>query len=356
MDKKIVFFGCPFDCDEKHESIMEKQSCIGDLQASDDPLDAVMEIIRRKVPEKLWDTKGSVAVPAWLRPQPSQGDLAKVVVDNFVNFIDQDGCRHMADQVESFVRETVLPHIPCLVTVDHCLTGGAFKALAEHYGKENITLLILDSHTDAIPMSSLAGAIHYDIDTNPNSFYSKDDPFLFNRSESYNASSFVHHLVAESVVAPKNLMIIGVSDYPDSRVRRIKDPRVAKYVDEFSKLKKMGVKLITKKECQLKPAKAKALFKQIRTPYLYISIDMDIGSRNAVEAVRFRDWKGLNEKKILKLADAITAQFSGDRQLVGMDINEINPRRAGRHFTSGLDRTYEIAATLIQRIAFHSHS
>ena len=355
MDKKIVFFGCPFDCDEKHESIMEKQSCTGERQTSDDPLDAVMEIVRRNVPDRLWDEKGSVAVPAWLRPQPSQADLANIGVDDFVNFIDQDGCRRMADQVESFVRETVLPHIPCMVTVDHCLTGGAIKALAEHYGNGNITLLIFDSHTDAIPMSSLEGAIHYDIDTNPNSLHSKDDPFLFNRSESYNASSFVHHLVAESVVDPNNLMIIGVSDYPDSRVRRIKDPRVAKYVGEFTKLKKMGVKLITKKECQLKPAKVKALFRQIRTPYLYISIDMDIGSRNAVEAVRFRDWKGLNEKKILKLADAITAQFSQGRQLVGMDINEINPRRAGRYFPSGPDRTYEIAAKLIQKIAFHAH-
>lgn len=354
MDKKVIFFGCPFDCDEKHESISEKRSCTGKLQAGDDPLDAVLEIIRREIPARLWDERGSVAVPAWLRPQPSAEYLPKMVVDDFVDFIDQDGCRQMADQVESFVRETVLPHIPCMVTVDHCLTGGVVKALAEHYGKENITLLILDSHTDAIPMSSLAGAIHYDIDTNPNSLHSKDDPFLYDRSESYNASSFVHHLVAESVVDPGNLMIIGVSDYPDNRVRRIKDPRVAKYVGEFAKLKKMGVKLITKKDCQLKPAKVRALFKQIRTPYLYISIDMDVGSRNAVEAVRFRDWKGLTEKKIFNLADAISALFSKERRLAGMDINEINPRRAGQYFPSGQDRTYEIAAKLIQKIAFHT--
>ncbi len=355
MKKKIVFFGCPFDCDEKHESIMEKRSFTGKLPTGDDPLDAVMEIVRREVPSGLWDEKGSVDVPSWLRPQPSGEDISKIVVDNFVEYIDRDGCRQMADKVESFVRESVLPHIPCMVTVDHSLTGGVFKALAEHYGKENITLMILDSHTDAIPMSSLAGAIHYDIDTNTNSVHNKDDPFLFNRSESYNASSFVHHLVAETVVDPGNLMIVGVSDYPDSRVRRIKDPRVAKYVGEFANLKKKGVKLITKKDCQMKPAKVKALFKQIRTPYLYVSIDMDIGSRNAVEAVRFRDWKGLNEKKIFNLTDSIAALLSEERRLVGMDINEINPRSAGRYFPSGQDRTYEIAARLIQKIAFHNN-
>lgn len=354
MDKKIVFFGCPFDCDEKHESIMEKRFGTGKPPNSDDPLDAVMEIVRREIHAAHWDEKGSVAVPGWLRPQPATEDLAKIVVDEFVDFIDRDGCREMADQVARFVREAVLPHVPCMVTVDHCLTGGAFKALAEHYGKENITLLILDSHTDAIPMSRLAEAIQYDIDTNPNSPHSKDDPFLYNRPESYNASSFVHHLVSESVVDPRHLMIIGVSDYPEKRVWRIKDPRVARYVGEFTELKKMGVKLVTKKDCQFKPAKIKALLKQIRTPYLYLSVDMDIGSRNAVEAVRFRDWKGLNEKQILSLADAIRKQFSKGPQLVGMDINEINPRRAGQHFPSGQDRTYALAASLIQKIAFHA--
>jgi hypothetical protein len=36
-----------------------------------------------------------------------------------------------------------------------------------------------------------------------------------------------------------------------------------------------------------------------------------------------------------------------------MDITEINPRRAGRNFASGQDRTYRIAANLIKRIAFN---
>jgi arginase family enzyme len=355
MDKKIIFFGCPFDCDEKDESIMEKRSGMGMQAANDDPLDAVMDILRRELPAELWDEKGSVPVPGWLRPQPVEEYQSKMVVDDFVAFIDKDGCRHMAGQVERFVQENVLPHVPCMVTVDHCLTGGVIKALTAHYGKEDITVLILDSHTDAIPMSSLAGAIQYDIDTNPNSPHSKDDPFLYNRPESYNASSFVHHLVAESVVDPSNLMIIGISDYPGKRVRRIKDPRVAAYVGEFDELKKMGAKLITKKDCQLKPAKVKALLRQIRTPYVYLSVDMDIGSRNAVEAVRFRDWKGLNSKQIFSLANTIASQLSEERRLVGMDITEIDPRKAGQHFPSGQDRTYEMAAQLIQKVAFHAN-
>jgi arginase family enzyme len=44
---------------------------------------------------------------------------------------------------------------------------------------------------------------------------------------------------------------------------------------------------------------------------------------------------------------------SKDIQLAGMDVTEINPRRAGRNFASGQDRTYRIAANLIKRIAFN---
>ena len=62
---------------------------------------------------------------------------------------------------------------------------------------------------------------------------------------------------------------------------------------------------------------------------MYVSIDMDIGARNALEGVRFRNWKGLAEKQIYKVIDLICEFVPEDIQLAGMDIMEINPRGAG---------------------------
>ncbi len=351
-ENKLIFFGCPLDCDEKHDSIKEKLSGGWIPGKGDDPFEMVMEFIRNEIPHELWDEKGSLDVPDWLRPKPPASDLRRITVDRFVAFTDQDGCRTVASEVENFVKTNILPHIPCMIAVDHSLTGGVFRSLAEHYGKENISLVILDSHTDAIPMSVLDQAIQYDIDNNPRSVHDKNDPFLYNRTESYNASSFIHHLLAEKAVEPKNLYLIGVSDYPEKRALRIKDPRIARYVGVYTGMKRNGVKILTKKDCLLSSSKIKNLLGQLNTPYVYISVDMDIGSGNAVEGVRFRDWQGLNEKQIYRIADAVKELLSKGVKLAGLDITEINPRRAGRNFSTGQDKTYQIAANLIRKIAF----
>ena len=351
--QKVVFFGCPLDCDEKHDAIEEKQAGAALSGPTDDPLDNIMDLIRQEVPVALWETKGSLPVPSWLRPSPQGQARQRLVVDEFIRFIDQDGCRQTASEVDDFVTRQVLPDLPCMVAVDHSLTGGVFKALARRLGEKDISLIIVDSHTDAVPMPLLGEAIQYDIDNNPNSVYDRNDPFLYDRTDSYNASSFIHHLLEEHILVPANLFLIGASDYPEKRAMRLKDPRIAHYTGIYSGLKHRGAKLITKEECLTKPSKLKTLLKNIKTPYLYVSIDMDIGARNALEGVRFRNWKGLAEKQIYKVIDLICEFVPEDIQLAGMDIMEINPRRAGSHFPSGQDRTYRIATNLIKRIAFN---
>jgi arginase family enzyme len=354
MDKKVILFGCPFDCDEQHESIMEKRSISGELRPSDDPLEAVMQIIRREVPPEEWIEKGSIAVPAWLLPRPPAEDLCKVVAHEFVAFIDQDGCRKTTNEVERFVQQEVLPDIPCMVTIDHSLTGGVYKAVAQYYGKENTGLIILDSHTDAIPVPVLAEAIQYDIDTNPNSFHDRNDPLLYGRNDSYNASTFVHHLIEEGHLDPENLCLIGVSDYPQKKALRIKDPRIRGYVGVYTELRRRGVRILTNEDCRLKPSKVKSVLMSMNVPFIYVSVDMDIGSRNALEGVRFRDRYGLSEATMYRIAESIAELLGTSAELAGMDITEINPRRAGMVLDSGVDRTYDIAFRLIKKIAFGS--
>lgn len=351
-EKKVVLFGCPLDCDEKHDAIQEKLATPWPGRPTDDPLLPLLEALHQVVADDNWDIGGSVPVPGWLRPIPPAGDRSRVDAGTMVDFIDQNGCREYADKVETLVASTVLPNLPCLVTSDHALTGGVYSALANHYGKENLSLIVVDSHTDAVSMSRLAGAIAYDMETNPNSLYDPMDPYNHHRTDSYNASTFIHHLVDAGIVGPENLYILGVSDYPNKKAFRIKDRRIADYVAAWTDLKKKGATIITKKDCQLKLAKVKSLLKKIRTPYAYVSIDMDIGARNAVEGVRFKNWQGLTETQIYRLIDTLVQTGGKEIDVVGMDITEIDYRKAGRGLPSGTDRTYAIAANIIKKMIF----
>ena len=169
-------------------------------------------------------------------------------VESFVSFIDSDGCRTVAEMIGEHVIEKVYPQVPCMVAVDHSLTGGAFKKLATLVSPEEVSLVVLDSHTDALTAPVLSDAISYDMENNPDSPYEADDPYLKNRPESYNASSFLYHLLAEGTVQPKNLYLIGIGDYPPKHSFRIKDPRIKRYSGLYSGLKKRGVTLIARRK------------------------------------------------------------------------------------------------------------
>ncbi len=349
-DRKIIFFGCPLDSDERHESIQEKLVLKGLEEIIADPYDGIMEIIRQEVDPTLWSEKGSVDVPSWLCPIPSLTDEEKIKTEAFVDFMDCGGFEAYAQQIGDFIETDIFPDIPCMLAVDHSLTGGAFKKLVELYEPENISLIVLDSHTDAIPMSAMAGMIQYDIDTNPDSVHDRHDPFLYDRKDSYNASSFIHDLLAKEVLKPKNLYLIGISDYPPKHAFRIKDLRIEKYVHIFSELKQKGVTMLTKNDFLISPSKVKSILNHIKTTYVYISIDLDIGARNGIEGVRFLERQGLNERQIYQIVDLLRGLLSTKHRLAGMDLSEINPRKAGGQLITGKDQTYRIATNIIKKL------
>jgi len=349
-EKKIVFFGCPLDGDERHESIQEKLPLMGTPGVVDDPYEGIMKIIRQEVNPEAWSETGSLDIPGWLRPIPSLADQGRMTTEAFVEFMDHGGFESYAQQIGDFIAKNIFPDIPCLLAVDHSLTGGAFKKLVELYEPEDISLIVLDSHTDAIPMSIMARMIQYDIDTNTDTVHDRHDPFLYDRKDSYNASSFLYYLLAEEVLKPHNLYLIGISDYPPKHAFRIKDSRIESYVNIFSELKRKGVTLLTKKDLLISPSRIKHILNGIKTPYVYISIDMDIGARNATDGVRFLERHGLNEKQIYRIVEALKGLLSRGVRLAGMDISEMNPRKAGRPRPEGKDRTYQITANMIKLI------
>ena len=346
-NRKVVFLGCPLDCDERDESIREKIACMERGEYDSDPYECVMAFIREEVPVELWEEMGSLDVPEWLRPVPAVDQKAFMNPDNFVSFVDGGGCNTFTNMLREHVIERIHPGIPCMITVDHSLSGGVIRKLAEVHGSEDLGLIILDSHTDALPVSIMSGAVEYDMETNLNSVYAADDPFLKNRPDSFNASSFIHYLLEEGTLMHRNLTIIGPGDLPSKRSIRVKDERIRKYVSIFSDLRKKGVSILSKKDLISSPSKLKSVLSSIRTPYVYISIDMDIGAGNALNGVRFKNRQGLNEKQINNIASRLQALLSSGCELVGMDITEINTRNVKKG-----DRTCRIAANLIKRLCF----
>jgi arginase family enzyme len=154
--------------------------------------------------------------------------------------------------------------------------------------------------------------------------------------------------LAEEVLKPQNLYLLGISDYPPKHAFRIKDPRIERYVSHFSELKRRGVTILTKNDFLVSPSKMNHILNHIKSRYVYLSIDLDIGARNGIEGVRFLERQGLNEKQIYRIIEAFKGLLSHGVQLVGMDITEINPRKAGRIHSEGKDQTYRIAANIIK--------
>ncbi|MFH1152371.1 MAG: arginase family protein [Pseudomonadota bacterium] len=351
-DKNVVFFGCPLDSDEKYDSIQDKLNGLWTTGKSDDPLNEVLPYIGPEIDKRRWKAIDPVPVPTWLRPKPRWEDRPRITTKDMIDFIDSNGCKTMADQAGSLVSSRILPDIPCMIGIDHSLSGGVFRALQTHYGKEALSLIVIDSHTDAIPMSALSGAIGYDMENNPESVHDPADPYLYGRPDSYNASSFIHHLIKDKDLDPGKLYVLGVSDYPDSSAFRIKDPRIKCYTSVYTDLKRLGATLVTKKECLLNPKKLNGILKTIRTPYVYISVDMDIGSGNALDGVRFRNHTGFTEQKLYKLVNTVALVLDTGVQLAGMDITEIDQRRAGEVLFRDRDRTFPIAAAIIKKLVF----
>ncbi len=340
----LALLGCPLDCDERQESVDQKLAALSG--GGGDPYEQVVEILRREADPSLWREAGRLETPPWLRPVPPPGDRGAMVVENFIDFIDRGGCADFAASTGRMVDEAAFPDTPCLIAVDHSLAGGVIRSLSDRHGAENLTVVVLDSHLDALPGPVLAGAVAYDLETNPHFPYDPRDPFIHGRPDSYNASSFLLHLLEQGAVLPSNLFILGVSDYPPKRAFRIKDPRIRAYTGIFKDLKSEGVHLLTKQDLA-SSGKLRSVLNRIDTPFVYVSIDMDVGARNAVRAVRFDNRTGLNRAQINRIARELRLVLDRGPALAGLDLTEFNPRLASTH-----PEVYRLAADLIRILAW----
>ena len=312
---QVCFFGAALDALDQPDRVALKQAYAAaaaegrvppDLPL--DPYDAIVRAFSENggLPGSLL---GKLPLPGWLTPRPGPEWADKIQSENFRSFLDRDSCREAAGHCQALIAKNILPAVPGLLAVDHSLAGGAIAAVTEKDGPENVTVIVLDSHFDGLPNSLRKPAA--------------DSP----APDTYHCGSFLHYLLEEGRLLPQNLIVIGVSDYPGADASR-SDPLVDAYLGWADR----GVAFFPKSQVRL-PGFSEVLAEKldaVATPYLYISLDADVGACAGIPAVRFMDRVGLEAKEILPIAEAIGARVHhGRARLAGFDVSELDVHLLG---------------------------
>ena len=336
MAKVKKVFGAALDPSDAETKIMIKQAHLNALANRTpekskycDPYDAFIaesQILNHPQFQKI----GKFPIESWLCPKPDIEDYIFMTPLNFRLFLDKNGCLEYSQELEKYIEQKVLPEIPLMIGADHSLTGGVLRALARKYGSENISVIIFDGHFDAIPTNLRLGLASYSKDH-------KDEiaiPFpefiesIDEQTEiplSYNCGTFLHQLIEERTILPQNLIVFGCADYPNKDLREISDTRVKDYVDLYLTYEEQGVKFIpnSKDNEKMKQNFQEAL-ESINNPYLYLSIDVDVGSLNEILAARFMEFIGVDPECLNNAAESLQQFLYNNKvELIGLDIMEV---------------------------------
>lgn len=172
----LGIFGASLDADERENYIYRKRMWAEDDSKGlfEEPYDGVIGALSNRNFNVI--ALGKIPIESWLMPRPRYEDLPLLTVENFVGFIDADGCLGYAKSVEKFVSKLNEDVIPVMIGVDHSLSGGAFIALKTRY--PDASLIVLDAHFDVISFPTRCGINQYDMENNPKSVFSPMDPYI----------------------------------------------------------------------------------------------------------------------------------------------------------------------------------
>ena len=167
-------------------------------------------------------------------------------------------------------------------------------------------------------------------------------------------------MINERTVSPDRLKLIGLSEYAGrnwlNKLREMgmnsENAGFEKTSRIFRRLEGMGTEFITKGQIERQGIKkALSSLKNLRTPYIYVSVDMDIIANSVIQGVRFRNVAGISEHSFYQTAEYINKILNSGIKLAGLDITEIDIARAGNNLDEDLsDRTYEVAVEFINRL------
>jgi arginase family enzyme len=153
---------------------------------------------------------------------------------------------------------------------------------------------------------------------------------------------FLARLMDDGVLAPQNLFVAGVSDYPTA------GHQVQPYGEAYLGWIERGVKVYLKKEA-LAASFGMRLATDLantRARVLYVSLDADVAASASLAAVRFMDHIGLPEERVLAIAYALRDLIESERFfLAGLDLSETEVHFLGLSSpNAGADRTAWLCA------------
>ena len=297
--------------------------------------------------ERVCEAAGKVPVETWLTPKPERRDFPKVTSENYKTFLESNGCCQYSERVGEFLKG-ILPSPFVMIGVDHSQTGGVVRRLSKEYGPEQVSLIVLDAHTDMFDFDvlyAMQGALLRGQglgDRLPKTIY--DNSF-------YGCGSFLKSLLNEESVFPENLFIIGVTDYPGGLVNDLRGSEVRPFVEAYESILRQGVRIIPKADVESSVNKVSGILDSIDTPYVYLSIDMDVGAFFSTCAVRFLNTAGMAEDSIYSTVRTIkdVIDCKGLRCL-GFDLMELDAHYAGCFVGGERDRSYDIAGNLVRML------
>jgi arginase family enzyme len=203
------------------------------------------------------------------------------------------------------------------------------SALAKRYSPEMLSIAVLDRHFDAIPLSlrmdglfrSTPGVTHPSLV--PLREKGRPQPWNVNGLDQYCCGNFWAYLIDAGIVLPEHLLFIGVSDYPSPQI----DPKWQRLRECYLGFEERGCGFFPSWKFDGSYAKSltQFIYKKVKTPYVYVSLDLDVGAYHCINAARYMDGLGISRENLLDIARIIAeGSQNGNFMLVGFDIMEFN--------------------------------
>lgn len=303
---------------------------------------------------------GKFSIPSWQRPRPRPSDRNMVNVKNLQQFVANGGLLETMKRLQDFVERSVFPAFPVMVGIDHSATGGVISALTKRYSPEMLSIVVLDRHFDAIPLSLRIDGLFRSSADPPHPSRSlweerrrikgSPQPLDVNELDQYSCGNFWAYLIDAGIVLPEHLLLIGVADYPSPGI----DPKWEQLRERYLGFEKRGCGFFPswKFDGRYADSLAQFIYEKVKTPYVYVSLDLDVGAYRCINAARYMDGPGITRENLLDTARIIAeGSQNGNFMLVGFDIMEFNIHFLGIETTEGgkdltLPLVYDFIKTL----------
>lgn len=315
-----------------------------------DPYDALTDFFGDSFDNRL-KFIGKFPIPSWLSPRPEPEDYQLVNTTKIADFYDTGSLDEINGRLQTFIEEKIFPAVPIMAGVDHSASAGVLSALSNRYGQEDLCVIMLDQHFDAIPLSVRLENAHIETSqiftnlTRVNSSKFAKDKTL------YNCGDFMAHLIDKEIILANNVLYIGVANYPAEKNL----PAEKNAFDEiYIKYEEQG--------CSFFPLNGFAgdyiedltqfIDNKITKPYVYISLDLDVGSFNSTFAARYMDKTGLSQEALIGIAGIIYNKCNREHlQIAGIDIMELNIHFLGIETPGGIkDMTSDLVKSFLMEL------